>query len=543
MRRAKAERMQGLTPVRRIPAADAKAALSGRDEIAFIDVREHGQYGEGHPFFIVNCPYSMLEDRIDAIVPNRNVFVILMDDDDGVVERAAARLSALGYKNVAAVTRGCAGWREAGYGLFKGVNLPSKAYGEFVEHDMGTPSISAEELHKMQCEGEAVLVFDGRSPAEFAKMNIPGARSIPNAELGLRLPAILPDHKTPVVINCAGRTRSIIGAQMLLNLGLPNPVLALRNGSQGWQLAGLELEYGTDPTAMPDLSETDKVCARDHAQSFISANDLPTTDAATLAVWQADVTRTTFLFDVRSAEEYAAGHLPGSVHAPGGQLVQATDHWIGVRNARVILSDPLMLRAATTCFWLRRMGHDAHVLTSEVDLKAEPETVPVETPALPLVDVELLPSLLAEGAQLIDLSPGQIFRAGHIDGARWAIRPRLSALGLEGNRPVVLTAVNARVAAFSSLDIAEMGISDIRQLKHDPNAWRVAGLSVVATPDAPTDEDMIDYLFFVHSRHDGDLEAARKYLEWETGLVEQMDEQEQTMLRRGPVAEMSPLKG
>ena len=49
---------------------------------------------------------------------------------------------------------------------------------------------------------------------------------------------------------------------------------------------------------------------------------------------------------------------------------------------------------------------------------------------------------------------------------------------------------------------------------------------------------MIDYLFFVHNRHDGCLEAARKYLEWETGLIEQMDEQEVGMFRRGPAAKM-----
>jgi hypothetical protein len=31
-------------------------------------------------------------------------------------------------------------------------------------------------------------------------------------------------------VNCAGRTRSIIGTQSLINAGVPNPVTALRNG-------------------------------------------------------------------------------------------------------------------------------------------------------------------------------------------------------------------------------------------------------------------------------------------------------------------------
>tara|TARA_R110000868_G_scaffold408138_1_gene690386 strand:- start:1559 stop:3187 length:1629 start_codon:yes stop_codon:yes gene_type:complete len=533
-----AEKMQDQAPVRKLPAADVKAALSRQNEIAFLDVREHGQYGEGHPFFIVNCAYSVLEDRINAIVPNRAVPVVLMDDDDGVAMRAAKRLFDLGYRDVAIVERGVKGWTEAGFGLFKGVNLPSKAYGEFVEHDMGTPSISAEELHRMQSEGEELLIFDGRSPSEFTKMNIPGAQSVPNAELGLRLPAILPDSTTPVVINCAGRTRSIIGAQTLLNLGLPNPVVALRNGSQGWQLAGLKLEYGTEPDPLSDLSDADEARARAHAETFITANELPTVDGATLASWQADGTRTTYLFDVRSAEEYAAGHLSGSVHAPGGQLVQATDHWTGVRNAHLVVSDPLLIRAATTCFWLRRMGHDAHVLAAGAEVKLVPAATEVTVPAVPAIDVADLPGLCTDGALVLDLSPGQTFRAGHIDGARWAIRPRLNALDIKADRSVILTAANPRIAAFASLDLAEMGITDIRLLPYDPDGWRAAGLTVTATPDEPADEDMIDYLFFVHNRHDGCLEAARKYLEWETGLIEQMDEQEVGMFRRGPAAKM-----
>jgi 3-mercaptopyruvate sulfurtransferase SseA len=47
-----------------------------------------------------------------------------------------------------------------------------------------------------------------------------------------------------VIVNCAGRTRSIIGTQSLRNAGLPNPVYALRNGTIGWTLAGFDLERG-----------------------------------------------------------------------------------------------------------------------------------------------------------------------------------------------------------------------------------------------------------------------------------------------------------
>jgi len=62
-------------------------------------------------------------------------------------------------------------------------------------------------------------------------------------------------------------------------------------------------------------------------------------------------------------------------------------------------------------------------------------------------------------------------------------------------------------------------------------AWKAAGLPVVASAATPADADCIDYLFFVHDRHDGNLEAARGYLAWETGLMAQMDAQETGVLR------------
>src|SRR3546814_16488770 len=74
-------------------------------------------------------------------------------------------------------------------------------------------------------------------------MNIPGAICCPNGELALRIGELAPDPSTKVIINCAGRTRSIIGAQTLNNLGIPNEVYALANGTQGWYLAPLPLEH------------------------------------------------------------------------------------------------------------------------------------------------------------------------------------------------------------------------------------------------------------------------------------------------------------
>lgn len=227
-----------------IDARTVKAWLSDGGEIAFLDVREYGQYGEAHPFFVVSLPYSRFELGLAALVPNPAVRLVLCDDGDGVAERAAARTEALGYRNVHIMTGGAPAWQKAGYTLFAGVNVPSKTFGELVEHLRNTPRVTARELQAMREAKEDMIIVDGRTFAEFQRMSIPDGISCPNGELALRIGDIVPDPKTKIVVNCAGRTRSIIGAQTLIDFGVPNPVVALENGTQGWSLAGLQLEHG-----------------------------------------------------------------------------------------------------------------------------------------------------------------------------------------------------------------------------------------------------------------------------------------------------------
>ncbi|MBK0326204.1 hypothetical protein I5535_02735 [Rhodobacteraceae bacterium F11138] len=519
-----------------VTAASVKKMLSGSGEIAFLDVREHGQYGEGHPFFSVNCPYSQIETVIAEIVPNPAARVILMDDGDGISERAARQLNQIGYETLFILKGGAPAWADAGYQLFKGVNVPSKAFGELVEHDMGTPSLSPEELKQRQESGAPLAIFDGRTPGEYSKMNIPGAVCIPNAELGLRIPSLIEDPSVPIVVNCAGRTRSIIGAQTLRELGFKNPVLALRNGTQGWQLAGFDLEYGTPWTPMPNLTATDRQQTKQRYEAFVKSHALPIVDATTLTDWCQDEGRTTYLLDPRSKAEFDAGHYPGVRHAPGGQLVQATDLWVGVRNARLILIDPLGIRAATTCFWLRRMGHDAYILdpqaaglTSEIPV---PHTADrQEDTAFATVSAHDAAARIADGAQVLDLSPSETYRTAHISQARWAIRPRLDRLDIDPARPVILTALDPSVARNCAKDLVQMGISAPLLLDYDPQSWRAGGLEITSTPSDPPDSERIDFLFFVHDRHDGSMESARRYLEWETGLIAQMDEDELSVFR------------
>jgi len=507
-----------------------KPLLTTGEEIALLDVREHGQYGEGHPFFSVNLPYSRLESRAVRLLPCRSTRCVLFDDGDGVAEKAARRLAGLGYTNLAILQGGAPGWVEAGFTLYKGVNVPSKAFGELLEHQLNTPSISAEALKAMQDRGDAVVVLDGRSPKEFRKMAIPGAQSCPNAELAYRLPALVPDETVPVVVNCAGRTRSIIGAQTLISLGVRNPVSALRNGTQGWRLAGFDLAHGAAPAVLPEPDASQLAASRSQAKALIAQAQLHTVVHEVVQAWLSDESRTTYVFDVRTTAEYERGHFAGAVHAPGGQLVQATDEWVAVRNARIVLADDTQLRGGTTAMWLRAMGHQVWVLDTDAALTLDScKNEESKVTALPTVTPQELPARLAAGAELLDVSPSMSFRKAHLNAAQWVIRPRLDQLDLTGASEIILAGGDAALAAGVALDLQERHSAQIARLTGGPDEWQAAGLSVIATPETPCDAECLDFLFFVHDRHDGNLEASRQYLAWELGLVGQLDEQERSV--------------
>lgn len=517
---------------RSVTANDVKAWLSDGDELAFLDVREHGQYGEAHPFFVVPAPYSTFEARLPVLAPRRDVRLVLVDDGDGVAARAAAGAEALGYSAVHVLDGGAPAWAAAGHTLYAGVNVPSKTFGELLELARHTPRLTAEQVATMQRSGADHVIVDGRPYAEYTKMSIPGGICCPNGELALRIRDLVPDPATTIVVNCAGRTRSILGAQTLIDAGIPNPVYALENGTQGWFLAGLELARGAtekypETSAKAELDEH-----RRHARTRAERAGAGFISAGQAAAMLADTARTIYLVDVRTDEEFARDGIAGSRHAPGGQLVQATDQWVGVRGAAIILLDDDGVRAPMVANWLAQLGHRAFVLEGGVaaasaDGLAERGAAPATTAPPRAVAAA---DLAAADVQLVDLRSSMDYHLGHISGARWSIRPRLDRLGLDPAGPVVLIGA-ADVVALAARDLAEAGCNDLAALQGGPDDWRAAGLTIAATPDDPVDADRIDFLFFTAERHNSNEAASRQYLEWEIGLVDQLDDQERAAFR------------
>lgn len=511
-----------------IAPAELKALLADREqEVAFLDIREFGEYGMEHPFLSVNLPFSLLEARIHQLVPRTSTPVVLMDEnDEGRARRVQERLGLLGYSRVQVLRDGISGWKAAGYGVFAGVNVVSKTFGELAHETFQTPSIPPETLVQWQREERKVHIVDGRPLSEYHKMNIPGASCCPNGELARRLSSLLAgDAMSPVVVNCAGRTRSIIGAQTLVWLGIDNPVYALENGTQGWRLAGLALEHGS-VAEYPGKTALDSGLAR-AARRIAAEHRVAEIDAATLRDWHADPQRTTFLFDVRTQEEYRQATAPGALHAPGGQLIQATDHWIGVQRARVVLVDDDECRAPMVATWLKLMGLEVAWLKGG---NAEWSQLPPASPST-VLETGLTPVALDEamaGHYLrLDARPGMQYRAGHLPGAKWVNRSLLDSqlVGIDASCDIVLIGDAAQVACLAP-DLEARGLPRPLWLEADEAQWQAAGYPLESTPDEPDDASCIDYLFFVHDRHDGNLEASRRYLAWETGLLAQLDEQE-----------------
>jgi rhodanese-related sulfurtransferase len=299
--------------------------------------------------------------------------IVVYDAGEGLVAQAANRLMALGYTDVRQLAGGLQAWQSAGYELFQDVNSYAKAFGELVEQRKHTPSLPADEVAALIASGAKLAILDVRRPDEYATMNIPGSVSVPGAELVLRAGGVAPDPATTIIVNCAGRTRSIIGTQSLINAGVANKVLALRNGTIGWTLAEQQLEHGADRRGGIGLFAGAKVNARDVAYRA-GVRHLGPEDATAL---QAQTHRTLYRFDVRASEDYVAGHIPGFRHYPGGQLVQEIDMAAPVRGARILLTDDMGVRADMTASWLAQMGWETYVLEGGYDgaLKMGPPDV------------------------------------------------------------------------------------------------------------------------------------------------------------------------
>ena len=512
----------------RLSPQQVRTRLLAGGEVALVDVREQRPFADGHILLAVHAPLSRLELALPPLVPCRETQVIFCDGGEGLAERAAGVAGAMGYASRAILEGGTPAWQDAGYRLFSGLNAIGAALAETVDLVCRPAQIAAAEVVRRRQAGDSLVMLDARPWEEYRDHHIPGGIACPGGELVYRVHALAPDPATTVVVHCAGRSRSLYGAQSLIDAGLPNPVFALAEGTHGWRKAGLDLAHGDGPRA-DGRPGADEAWARAAARGLARVNGVPDIDGATLARWRTERDeRSLYLLDVRSPEEFAAGHRAGAVSAPGGQLVECADDWIGVRGGRIVLLDDDRVRAPMAACWLRRMGYEeVAVLDGDGDGEADVAAEPAE-PAGP--DIGAVPAIGADAlgrpdVVLLDLSSGPAFVRDHGKGALWALRSRLPDLlpRLPQGRLAVMDDAGDALAALAVAELAAMGRGDACLLRGGLASLQGAGWPIETGTQGML-HGMDDACFLPADMVEDPMAEAAAYLAWQSTLAQEVAE-------------------
>jgi rhodanese-related sulfurtransferase len=509
-----------------------KTLLASKAQFAFIDVREAGEYNSSHIPGSSLLSRRHLEFQLPLAVPYKDTHVILCDDDGRRAPLAAATVERMGYRHVSVLDGGINRWVSGDYSTEWGSNVPSKDFGEKVEVVSHVPELDATELHERIARGDKLVILDSRTPEEYQRFCIPGGRSVPGGELALRITDIAKDldPDTTIIVNCAGRTRSIIGTRVLQRMGLQN-VYGLKNGTSGWLLAGYQLETGADRVTLPPPSPEGVAAAEAYATRLAQEDGVRFLDIAALqAMLGRREQETVYLIDVRTQEEYAAGHIPGFRWFPGGQAVQRSDDVAVVYNCPIVFACDRKARATLAASWYRQMGFD-EVYAVEGGTAAWTasglalETGHAEPPPFGFDAARSQVSLLSPQAfqaakppVIIFVDTSQDFTRGHVPGAHWVPRGwlelRIAEVAPARETPVAVTCLDGRNATLAGATLKELGYQSVAVLDGGMAAWQKAGLPVekglTGVMASPND--------VVLSGPDRSFADMMNYLRWEEAL-------------------------
>jgi rhodanese-related sulfurtransferase len=510
-----------------ISPADLAALMQSDRPHAVLDLRERATYEKGHIFRATWLPRRLLEVRLPTLVTARTTPLVLYDDDGRLSELARPTLAAMGFRDVRTLVGGLTAWRASGRPVVEGVNVPSKVFGERVLHEMKTPEIRPHELQARQRAGADLVLVDARTPEEYARGCVPGAVNIPGGELILRVGELVRGPETTIVVHCGGRTRSYVGAEAVRRMRLPNPVLALENGTMGWTLAGLELERGANRWA-PPVSNRSRTAAAVVAKRIAAEDKIQFASVEEVQRhWDRREQDNVAILDVRTAEEYAAGHVAGAVWAPGGQAVQATDEYVAVRAATIVLVCDGLVRSVATASWLMRMGYP-RVLVLAGGLGAwtaaggavevgHPTSLPSGWDAAQSAVETVAPGPLG-AMSIVNVDPSDGYAREHVPGASWVCRSRLEmraeAVLPDRNARVLVTCADGTQSTLAGATLARLGYRQVKVLKGGTRAWAAAGLPVER--GATTLWDVPDDV--IAKAYDRGPAAMESYLNWEAAL-------------------------
>lgn len=527
-------------PARAMTPADLHTLRQRQATHALLDVRERGEFNLGQIPGATPLPRGLLELRVEALVPRRDVPVVVYCDNGRRSALAAQTLAAMGYSEIAVLAGGLAAWRGAGYPLVEGWGVPGKDYGEKVAVAKRIPQLAPAEVMTRQQHGERFLVIDTRTPQEYERGHLPGAYGVPGGQLAVAIHDLVPDASATILVHCAGRTRSILGAQLLRCMGFAN-AYALENGTMAWQMAGFELERGAVRPAPTTPSPAARQLAAAFAAQVARAEGLPFLDVAKLvALRAADALH--YLVDVRMPDEYRAGHIAGAVVGPGGQLALQSETIVAVRDATVVTCCDGRTRAILAASLLRRMGYpDVRVLdggTTAWQAKA----LPLETgeprreifglaAARARTQTVAAADLAAELAGrrpplVLDVRGSSDFVLGHIAGSHWLARgklePQIASIAPDPAARLVVVSDSGVRSTLAAATLQTIGYGDVRVLAGGLGVWTAAGRPLaeglegadVSLAEAKGDVEVVNRRGLLERSRD-DME---RYLAWEVGL-------------------------
>ena len=508
--------------------------LEGNTRFALIDVRDPGEYNSSHIPGSSLIPRRVLEFQIAQSVPSNTVQVVLCDDDGRRAALAAQTLETMGYSQVSVLTGGINWWVSQNQPTEWGSNVPSKDFGERMEVVHHVTEIEATELHQWIEQGKKLVILDTRTPEEYRRFCIPGGRSVPGGELALRITDITKDldPDTTVVVNCAGRTRSIIGTRALQRMGLNNAV-GLKNGTSGWVLAGYQLETGANRTELPEVSSQGLAAAEAYASRAGAEDGVRFVNIEALQEKMARRFQdNVYLIDVRTQEEYSAGHIPGFTWFPGGQVVQRSDDVAVVKNAPIIFACDKYSRSTLVASWYRQMGVE-EVYAVDGGTQAwvaaglELERGNPESTVFGLEEAKAKARLVSPqelhdspNSIILFVDTSQEFSRGHVPGARWVPRGwlelQIAGAAPSKDSPVAVTCADGRLSILAASTLSALGYRNVSTLDGGMAAWQKAGLEVevglTGVTRAPTD--------VLYSGPDRNYADMMHYLRWETALGE-----------------------
>ena len=244
---------------------------------------------------------------------------------------------------------------------------------------------------------------------------------------------------------------------------------------------------------------------------------------------------TLYAIDVRSLEEYCAGHIPGFLWIPGGQAIQRADDFVPLRSGTIVFACDGIARSVVATYWYQRMGFKkVHALAGGIRAWVE-NGLPLEKgePPRQVLGLEQARRLLQciapdelsarmdqrEELTILDVSLSSEYKSGHLPRVCWISRGwlelKITEIFPSRDRPAVVSCPDGEQSTFAAATLLELGYRRVSVLEGGVQSWKRQGqlLETGLTRALVEPQDVV-----FSASLTGDKEAMRRYLEWEMEL-------------------------